>query len=134
MDLNRVILIGRTTADPELKTAGDTPVCDFTLAVNRRGKDSGADFFRCVAFRKTAETVAKFVRKGSELCVVGSVQIEHYTDKEGTKRTAPKILVNEVALGAKPKDMPTEQPTSSATAPVDQKEFFTDLIDAELPF
>ena len=92
---NHIILGGRLTAKPELKTTPNgTTVCNFTVAVNRRGKEQTTDFINCVSFKGTAEFISKFFDKGSSICVVGSLQVRSYTDKDGNKRTATDVLVD----------------------------------------
>ena len=101
--INNVVLTGRLTADPELKyTANEGhSVCNFTLAVDRMGSDE-ADFIRCVAWRKTAELVAEYLKKGSQAGVVGRLQIRNYEDKDGNKRTAAEVVCSQVQfLGGK---------------------------------
>ena len=94
-NFNHITLGGRLTAKPELKTTPNgTTVCNFTVAVNRRGKDQATDFINCVSFKGTAEFISKFFDKGSSICVVGSLQVRAYTDKDGNKRTATDVLVD----------------------------------------
>jgi single-strand DNA-binding protein len=98
-NINKVILGGRLTADPELKqTPNGVSVCQISLAVNRRLSKEGerqADFINCVAWRNTAEFISKYFRKGSSLCVVGQIQIRSWTDSNGQKRYATEVLVDE---------------------------------------
>ncbi len=100
-NLNKVILGGRLTADPELKT---TPsgilVTSFTVAVNRRfggkeGEQAQADFINVTAWRSTAEFVTKYFRKASSICIVGSIQTRSWTDQQGQKRFATEIVADE---------------------------------------
>lgn len=97
-NFNKVILGGRLTADPELKTtATGIPVVTVSMAVNRRtSKDQQTDFFRVTAWRATAEFLAKYFKKGSALCVVGSIQNNSYTDQQGQKRFTTDIVADEV--------------------------------------
>ena len=102
-NLNKVILGGRLTADPELKqTPSGVSVCTFGIAVNRRfaSKDASAqtqaDFFNVTAWRATAEFVSKYFRKGSSICVVGSLQNRSWTDQQGAKHYATDIVADEV--------------------------------------
>ena len=101
-NFNKVILGGRLTADPELKqTTTGVAVVSFKIAVNRRytGKDTQqqeADFFNITAWRSTAEFVARYFRKGSAICVVGSIQNRSYTDQQGQKRYITDIVADEV--------------------------------------
>ena len=95
--LNRVILMGRLTADPELrKTASDLSVTSFTLAVDRnygKGADRQTDFINCVAWRQTAEFISRYFSKGRLMAVEGSLQVRNYVDKNENKRQAVEVLV-----------------------------------------
>ena len=100
-NFNKVILGGRLTSDPELKqTQTGIPVVSFTVAVNRRfaGKDAPqqADFFNVTAWRATAEFVTRYFKKGSSICVVGSLQNRSWEDQQGQKRYATDIVADEV--------------------------------------
>jgi len=92
---NKVILVGRTTRAPEVRmTAGLTKVANFTLAVdNGYGETERTDFFNCVAFGKTAETIAAYVRKGDLVLVEGRLEIDKWADRDGINREKPKIAV-----------------------------------------
>ena len=100
-NLNKVILGGRLTSDPELKTTpSGVTVTTFTMAVNRRaaqkeGQAPQADFLTVTAWRSVAEFITKFFRKGSSLCVIGSVQTRSWTDQQGQKRYATEIVAEE---------------------------------------
>ncbi len=99
--MNRVFLIGNLTRDPELaETNTGTSVCHFSIAVNRGFSSSDGerqtDFFNVTAWRGTAETVAKFCKKGSKVAVTGSIQMRQYEDNQGNKRTAVDIIAQEV--------------------------------------
>ena len=95
--MNKVILIGRLTKDPEIRyTQNNTPVCSFTLAVDRRfSKDKQADFINCQAWQKTAEFISKYFQKGSMIAVVGSIQTRTWEDNEGKKRYITEVIVDE---------------------------------------
>ncbi|MGM9646068.1 MAG: single-stranded DNA-binding protein [Eubacteriales bacterium] len=95
-NLNKVILGGRITADPELKqTPQGVSVTSFSVAVNRRGKEQQADFINCVAWRQTAEFICKFFKKGSSICVVGNIQTRTWNDQQNNKRYATEVIVDE---------------------------------------
>ena len=99
--MNKVFLIGNLTRDPELtETAGGVPVCHFAIAVNRtyaaQDSDRQTDFFNCTAWRATAETIARYTKKGNKVAVTGSVQLRNYEDNQGVKRTAVDIIVQDV--------------------------------------
>lgn len=99
--MNKAILVGRLTRDPELKaTASGVSVCSFTVAVNRRFKnaDGGhdADFINCVAWRQQAEFLAKYFSKGRMVGVVGSIQTRNFDNKDGQKVYVTEVAVDEV--------------------------------------
>ena len=100
--LNKVILIGNLTADPEVKqTQSGLAVVSFTIAVNRRvSKDAEqkTDFINIVAWRKTAEFVGQYFKKGKPILVCGSIQTRSYKDKNDNKRIAVEILADEVGF------------------------------------
>jgi len=96
-NFNKVILGGRLTADPELKTTpGGVSVTVFTVAVNRRSAKEAANFLNVIAWRQTAEFVTRYFRKASSICLVGSVQSRSWTDKNGVKQFATEIVADEV--------------------------------------
>lgn len=93
--MNKVILIGRTVADPELRYAAGsgTAVCRFTLAVARQFKKDETDFINCIAFNKQGEAIAQYVTKGRQLAVTGSIRTGSYDGQDGVKRYTTDILV-----------------------------------------
>lgn len=92
--MNKAALIGRMTADPELRsTQSGKNVCSFTVAVDRSGKDAGADFITCVAWEKTAEVICKYFRKGSKIGLTGRITTRNWEDKDGHKRKETEIMV-----------------------------------------
>lgn len=99
-NLNKVILGGRLTADPELRqTTSGIPVCSFTVAVNRRTSSEGsqqADFINCQAWRQTAEFLSRYFRKGSSICVIGSIQTRSWTDQSNQKRYSTEVVADEI--------------------------------------
>ena len=104
LNLNKVVLCGRLTADPELKqTQSGIGVTTFTLAVNRRFQSRSADqqqaqqadFITVVAWRQTAEFISKYFKKGSALCVTGSLQSRSWQDPQGNRRYATEVVVDE---------------------------------------
>jgi len=99
--LNRVVLIGRLTKDPDLRyTAGNqTPVARFTIAVDRFSKREGqpdADFIPIIVFGKAADNVGKYMKKGRLVAVGGRIQTGSYTDQEGKKRYTTDVIADEV--------------------------------------
>ncbi|WP_394896464.1 single-stranded DNA-binding protein [Clostridium paraputrificum] len=93
--MNKVILIGRLTKDPELRfTAGSgMAVSRFTVAVNRQFKKDETDFINCVAFGKTAETISQYLTKGRQIAVTGSIRTGSYDAQDGTKRYTTDVAV-----------------------------------------
>lgn len=93
--MNKVVLVGRLTKDPDLKfVAGSgTAVSRFTVAVNRQFKKDEADFINCVAFGKTAETISQYLTKGRQIAVTGSIRTGRYEAQDGTKRYTTDVAV-----------------------------------------
>jgi single-strand DNA-binding protein len=99
--MNKVFLIGNLTRDPELtETSSGIPVCHFSIAVNRnyssQDTERQTDFFNCTAWRATAETIARYTKKGNKVAVGGSIQLRNYEDNQGVKRTAVDIIVQDI--------------------------------------
>ena len=121
LNLNKVILCGRLTADPELKTTpSGVSVTSFTVAVNRRfgGKESEqpqADFFNVTAWRQTAEFITKYFRKASSICIVGSIQTRSWTDQQGQKRFATEIVADEAYFVDAKSEMPGQSAPQTST-------------------
>lgn len=116
--MNKIILIGNLTADPEsVNTASGTPLCRFSIAVNRRNvgaqEERTADFFRITAFGKTAENCIKFLAKGRKVGVSGRVEFNDYTDKEGIKRQSVNVIAEEVEFLTQRRDEQGESNGSS---------------------
>ena len=99
---NKVILVGNLTADPELKqTPSGVSVCRFSIAVQRRfGRNeqgqAPADFFNIVTWRQSAEFVSRYFKKGSSICVVGTIQNSTWTDQQNVKHYRTDIVADEV--------------------------------------
>lgn len=118
-NFNKVILGGRMTADAEIKTTtGGTTVTTFSVAVSRKvGKDQEqkADYITCVAWRATAEFISRYFRKGSSIAVVGNLQQRSWEDKDGNKRYAVEVIVDEahfVDSKNEATSAPSAQPTN----------------------
>lgn len=99
--MNKAILMGRLTAEPELKSTNNgVSVCTFTIAVDRRFKNQAgereADFIPIVTWRQTAEFVSKYFHKGSRIALVGSIQVRSWQDKEGARRYSTEVVADEV--------------------------------------
>ena len=147
--LNRIILMGRLTRDPELRhTQTGTAVASFSLAVDRdfRNRDSGekgVDFIDVVAWRNTAEFVSKYVTKGRMAVVEGRLQIRDWTDREGGKRRSAEVVADNIYFGDSKRDGETGGASfSRPAAPADYGmppvggDQFAELADddGELPF
>lgn len=114
--LNKVILIGNLTADPELKqTPSGVSVTSFSIGVQRRFKDAAtgsyqSDFINIVAWRQTAEFICKYFRKGRPICIVGSIQVRNYTDQQGNKRYVTEVVADEATFTDNKADTGTNAP------------------------
>ncbi|MGQ9658386.1 MAG: single-stranded DNA-binding protein [Fimbriimonadales bacterium] len=136
MNYNRIILVGRLTRDPDLRTTPDgVSVVRFAIAVNRTGRPSAedqADFFDVVAFRQLADTVANYMTKGKLVLVEGKLQTRSYTDREGNRRKAFEVVADTVrflervregdpvsgtAYGAESEDFPPSAAPAASAAP-----------------
>ena len=98
--MNKAILVGRLTADPELgATANGVSVCSFTVAVNRKFSDKNGnrqtDFIGCVAWRQTAEFICNYFAKGRMIGLVGAIQTRDWTDADGRKRYPTEVIADE---------------------------------------
>lgn len=155
--MNKAILVGRLTADPELKsTTSGINVCSFSVAVNRRfakpGEERKADFINCVAWRQTAEFICRYFSKGRMIGLVGSIQTRDWTDAEGKKRYATEVVVDEAYFteskasaqggassynqgGSQWGDSPMNQTTpDSFDSLPDGNDFMPGVADDDLPF
>lgn len=136
--LNRIILMGRLTRDPELRhTQTGTPVASFSLAVDRDFKDKSTgekatDFIDIVAWRSTAEFVSRYFTKGRMAVVEGRLQIRDYTDRNGNKRTAAEVVADNVYFG----DSKRDADGGGYAAPQQPGDGFAELEDddGDLPF
>lgn len=105
--MNKVILIGNLTKDPELRyTPNGVAVCTFTVAVNKRvNGDNQADYINIVAWQKLADICADYLRKGGKAAIEGRIQTRSYTDGEGKKRYVTEVVAENVQfLSGKPKE------------------------------
>jgi single-strand DNA-binding protein len=112
--LNRIILIGRLTRDPELRVTSQSgvPMASFTVAVDRPFQNQGGqretDFIDCVAWRRLAETVAEHMRKGRLIAVEGRLQIRNYETQDGQKRRVAEVVADDVRFLDRPREAPAE--------------------------
>ena len=138
--LNKAILMGRLTADPELRhTQSNIPVTSFTLAVDRTfGQDKQTDFLDIVAWRNTAEFVSKWFRKGMLVAVSGRIQTRTWEDKQGNKRKSVEVVADEAFFAESKKDS-APRPSNDAPVPFDLPPVGGDFAElgpdnSELPF
>ena len=153
--LNVVAIMGRLTADPEMRTTTNgVSVTSFTLAVDRsytkQGEERQADFIECVAWRGTAEFICKYFTKGRLMAVDGSIQTRNYEDKNGNKRKSVEIVANNVSFaGDSRRDgngggssyesapLPSEPPAFNEPAAAyssGSNDDFTEVLGDDLPF
>ena len=142
--MNKVLLMGRTTRDPEVRySQGEkaTAVARLNLAVDRRFKKDGeasADFIPCVAFGKTAEVIEKYVVKGTKLLIVGRIQTGSYTNKDGNKVHTTDIMIEDMEFAESKKTAEANgQSSSHPRSPAPGSDGFMNIpdgIDEELPF
>ncbi len=136
---NLVVLTGRLTADPELKTtANGISVTTFSIAVERRyrsGEERQADFINIVAWRQSAEFITKYFKKGNLIGIEGSIQTRRYQDKDGNNRTAFEVVANNVQFVESKRDSSSAAPaTSFSNADANDFADLGDAADDDLPF
>ncbi len=139
---NLVVLTGRLTADPELKTtANGISVTTFSIAVERRyrsGEERQADFINIVAWRQSAEFITKYFKKGNMIGIEGSIQTRRYEDKNGNNRTAFEVVANNVQFVESKRDSAPSAaaPEAASFSNADVSDFadLGDASDDDLPF
>lgn len=142
MSLNIIVLQGRLVRDPEMRTTqSGVAVASFTLAVDRDfgGKDGGekqTDFIDCTAWRHTAEFVSKYFSKGRMAVVSGRLQIDSYTDNDGNKRKAAKVIADNIYFGDSKKDGTAggQSDETASFTPAPSGFVPADVDDSQLPF
>ena len=144
--MNKVILIGNLTKDPEVRsTNGGVSVCSFTVAVQRRFANAQgvreADFINCVSWRQTADFIGRYFTKGKKISVVGSLQTRSYDAQDGSKRFVTEVVAEDVEFvtplndgSARPRTDDIPLPSEPAPAAVGQPTQMTEADDDELPF
>jgi single-strand DNA-binding protein len=109
--MNKAILMGRLTADPELRhTQNNVAVTTFSLAINRRFQRDVTDFINIVCWRQTAEFVSNYFRKGMQVAVVGSIQTRSWKDKDGNTRYATEVVADEAYFADSKREAAAKQP------------------------
>lgn len=151
--MNKVFLMGRLTADPEMRqTPAGVTVTSFTIAVDRRFSKDGqrqTDFIRCTAWRQQAEFICKYFKKGSMICVIGNIQTRSWDGQDGKKQFSTDIVVDEVHFTGSRAETGTSggsaqggfeqaQPQSNGAVPdfdsFDAMGFIADASEDDLPF
>lgn len=153
--MNKVVLIGRLTRDPELRTTpSGVSAVNFSIAVNRNFKNKDGvietDFFNVTAWRRQAENISKYCMKGTQVCVEGRLQNRTYEAQDGTKRYVTDVIADNVEFLSRPSnsaidsnngyypDVPSEQSPSETTITEEDpfKDFGSEVVltDDDLPF
>jgi single-strand DNA-binding protein len=136
--MNKIILIGRLSKDPELKfvPGTGTAITSFSIAVNRNFKNAQgnyeADFINCTAFLKTAENIANNFKKGNQIAIEGRLQVRNYQAQDGTKKYITEVVVNEFQFLDK-KDG-NNQPHNDVPQGTNNDTGFAPVEDDEIPF
>lgn len=134
--MNQVCIIGRLTKDvQERRTQSGTPVVSFTLAVDRRKKEDGADFINCIAWDKAAETIAKYVHKGDLFGVTGYIQTRSY-EKDGKMNYFTEVVTTSFQFLERKREMQYDCPSGQNNSNLDYGWGNTrnDISESELPF
>ena len=138
--MNKVLLTGNIVRDPEYRsTQTGTPVCNFTVAVNRKFKDSSgtypSDYINCVAWRGTADFVHKYFLKGSPIEIEGTLQTRNFEDSKGIKRYVTEVYVEQAGFnGRKMRDDVSEHEKTAEDLFGEELQEFTPIDDNDLPF
>ena len=109
--MNKAILMGRLTGDPDVRVNGETTIARYRLAVDRRTE--GADFIPCVTFNKGADFAEKYLRKGMKICVVGRIQTGSYTNRDGQKVYTTDVIVDEHYFCESKQNKAAEEPRTN---------------------
>lgn len=126
--MNIAILMGRLTKDPDISTSQNgTQIAHYTIAIDRIGKDQGADFISCVAFNKSAEFADKYLKKGTKIAIEGMIRTGSYTNKDGQKVYTTDVIVNR-------QEFAESKGEAKETKPEDGFMSIPGGIDDEIPF
>ena len=128
--MNKVVLVGRLTKYPELRYAAGSgiPTSKFTVAVNRQGKKDEADFINCVAFNKTAETIAQYLTKGRQIAIAGHIQTGSYLKDDGAKVYTTDVVVETFDF------IDSNSSNRNNTSNSSMDDDFTPVDDGDMPF
>ena len=136
--MNKLMIIGNLTRNPELRTTQDgTSVCSFSVAVNKpkkNGQDQGADFFNVTAWRERGEVCAKYLTKGSKVCVVGPVSVRVFTRNDGTTGGSMEVTASEVEFLSSRGDNNQSGNPAPAEPTIDAASGYEQVQTDELPF
>ena len=137
--MNKVMLIGRLTRDPELNFAANsgTAVAKFNLAVTRQFKKEETDFINCIAFGKTGEIIAQYLTKGSPIAITGNIRTGSYDAKDGTKRYTTDVVIESFDfIGGKDSNSDNKGYGSSNNSfgGANFEEDMTPVDDSDMPF
>ena len=137
--MNKVLLTGNIVRDPEHRATKDgTSVCNFTIAINRKYKDSTgtypSDYINCVAWKNTADFVSKYFQKGSPIEVEGNLQTRNFEDSKGIKRYVTEVYVEQVGFNGRRlrEDVPENKTAEELFG--DELAEFKPIDDNDLPF
>ena len=126
--MNIAILMGRLTRAPDISTSQNgTQIARYTIAIDRIGKDQGADFISCVAFNKSAEFADKYLKKGTKIAIEGAIRTGSYTNKDGQKVYTTDVIVNR-------QEFAESKGEAKETKPEDGFMSIPGGIDDEIPF
>lgn len=133
--MNKVELLGRLTRDPDVRysqTQSRDTMCiaRYTLAVNRKGKDAGADFISCIAFGKQGEFAEKYLKQGMKIALTGKIQTGSYTNKDGQKIYTTDVVAEEQEFA----ESKSSESAPKESAPNDGFIDVPDGLENELPF
>lgn len=136
--MNKVMLIGRLTKDPELRYAAGsgTAICRFTLAVSRQFKKDETDFINCIVFNKQGEAIAQYVTKGRQLAVTGNIRTGSYDGQDGIKRYTTDVIVESFEFIGNSNNQSNTNSTGAWNTPEDTGMGFGEVPvdDGDMPF
>lgn len=138
--MNKILLTGRLTKEPELKytTTTNTAICPFSLAVNRNFKNAEgvyeADFINCIAYRKTAEMMTTYLHKGDKIEIEGRLQTRSYDDKDGNKKYVSEVIVEHLGFLESKKEGTKTEETEEESDPFQEFNEEIEITDDDLPF
>ena len=139
--MNKVVLMGRLTRNPEVRNNSETVIARFTLAVDRRFKREGdeqtADFISCVSFGKTAEFVERYLKQGTKIAGCGRIQTGSYTNKDGQKVYTTDVVLEEVEFAESKGSGSNKSQNEPEPTPSNIGDGFMNIpdeMDADLPF